>query len=61
MVIPDPLQKYKALGNILADSAAKSCRSEANTKDIHKDMFNRRRDEESMLKQLCQMLVDCNL
>lgn len=61
VVIPDPLQKYMALGNILADSAAKSCRSEANTKDTHKDMCNRRREEEKMLQQLCQMLVDCNL
>ncbi len=60
VVTPDQIQKYLALGNILADSAGKSCRSQAQTKDLHEKMYDRRREEEDIHKRLCEMIVDCN-
>lgn len=61
MVISDPLQKYLALGNILADSAAKICREQSQTKELHQSVFDQRRQEEKINRQLCEMLVECNL
>lgn len=60
-MISDNIEKYLALGNILADSAAKSCRSQAQTKDLHEVVFEGRRKEEKCVKQLCEMIVDCNI
>ena len=61
MVIPNPVQKYQALGNILADSAAKTCRSHAQTSDLHEAVFDIRRREEDIHKKLCDFIVECNL